>query len=338
MTRALAVLLLFSACHSGGDGDPEIEHRVPVSTQEVRRDSMVETVQVVGRLTPPPGGEATLTAPADGVVRSVMVQVGQPVARGRLLLTVDAPDLQAQARAARAQAVATRQNADRQQELLRAGVSSRKQREEAEAAATSAEAEADAAERLLARTSVTAPISGAVQEISVNPGERVSSGQPLIRVVNARVLTFEATVPAPVLARLRAGMPATVSVEGLPDSVGGSVVGVSPAVDTLSNAGTVVIGLRQLPPGYRPGAGATAAITLGVHRDALIVPDSAVVVLGATPTVFVVQPDSTVKAHPVQLRIRSGLAVEVAGDLKPGDRVVTTGVYGLSDGMHVILP
>jgi membrane fusion protein (multidrug efflux system) len=330
------LLLIAMSCGSGGGDAPEVQHRVPVSIQTVRQDSIVETIDVIGRLTPPPGGEATLTAPADGVVRNIAVQVGQQVVRGQHLLSVDAPDLQAQARSARAQATAANQNAERQRELLRAGVSSEKQVQEAEAAATAAEASAHSAESLLSRTNVTAPISGAVQAITVNAGERVSSGQPLIQVVNGKVLTIVATVPAPVLARLRTGMPATVSIEGAPDTVEGSVQGISPAVDTVSNAGTVVISLRRFPPTFRPGAGATARVVTSVHRNALIVRDSAVVVLGSTPTVFVVQPDSTVKAHPVEIKVRSGGLVEIAGDLKPGDRVVTTGAYGLSDGMHVI--
>ncbi|MEP7326933.1 MAG: efflux RND transporter periplasmic adaptor subunit [Gemmatimonadota bacterium] len=329
------ILVLAVACSRSGD-DPEVVHRVPVSIQEVRQDSIAETLDLVGRLTPPPGGEATLTAPADGVVRNIAVQVGQQVGRGQHLLTVDAPDLQAQARSARAQAVAAKQNVERQRELFQAGVSSRKQLEEADAAATAAEAAADAAESLLSRTNVTAPIGGAVQSITVNAGERVASGAPLIQVVNGKVLTIIATVPTPALARLHAGMPATISVEGAADTAEGLVQGISPAVDTITNSGTVVITLRRRPPGFRPGAGATARVVVSIHPNALLVSDSSVVVLGATPTVFVVQPDSTVKAIPVEVRLRSGGLVEVTGDLKPGDRVVATGAYGLSDGMHVM--
>ena len=112
--------------------------------------------------------------------------------------------------------------------------------------------------------------------------------------------------------------------------------GISPAVDSITNSGVVVIRLQRLPASFRPGAGATARVVTAVHPNALIVSDSAVVVLGATPTVFVVQPDSTVTAHAVVVTVRSGGRVEVTGDLKPGDRIVTTGAYGLSDGMHVI--
>jgi RND family efflux transporter MFP subunit len=332
----LGLALLIVACGSGGEEEAEVQHRVPVGIQEVAEDSIAEIVDLVGRLTPPPGGEASLTAPTDGVIGSILVQVGQSVGRGKLLLTVDAPDLAAAARSQRAQAVAAQQELDRQRELLRAGVASQKQLEEATAAATAAQAAATAAEELQARTNIVSPIAGSVQQISVNTGERVQSGASLVQVVNGRTLTLVATVPAPILARLRIGMPATIVAEGAPDTVPGEVQGVSPGVDTVTNAGTVVIRIRGQPSSFRSGAGASARVSVATLHDVLLVPDSALVVVGATATIFIVQPDSTVKAVPIEVRARSGGRVAVSGAVKRSDRVVTTGAYGLSDGMHVV--
>ena len=332
----MGLVLLVTGCGSGGADELEVQHRVPVSTQEVTADSIAEIVDLVGRLTPPPGGEASLTAPTDGVVRSILVQVGQPVARGKLLLTVDAPDLEAAARSQRAQAVAAQQALERQRELVRAGVASQKQLEEATAAATAALAAATAAEELQRGTNIVSPIAGSVQQISVNTGERVQSGASLVQVVNGKTLTIVATVPAPILARLRIGMLATIIVEGISDTVSGAVQGVSPGVDTTTNAGTVVIRIPSQPSSFRAGAGATARVVTDMRRNVLVVPDSALVVLGATPNVFVLQPDTTVKAILVEVGARSPGRVQIIGAVKPGDRVVTTGAYGLSDGMHVV--
>lgn len=330
------VLVILACGGSSGGDEAAVEHRVPVTIEAVEAGSLDLTVDVVGRLAPPPGGEATLTAPANGVVRNIRVQVGQAVGRGQALLSVDVPDLQAQARSQRAQAVAAEREAERQRELLAEGVTSRKQLEEATAAATAAAAAADAAELLLERTTISAPIAGSVQRILVNTGEQVQTGAPLIQVVNGGTLTLVATVAAPTLARLRTGMAAWVRVEGVADSVEGSVQGVSPGVDTTTNAGTVVIRIRHQPPSFRPGAGASGRVAVGALKGVLLVPDSALVVLGATNTIFVVQPDSTVKAVPVQVQARGGGKVAIAGEVQRSDRVVTTGAYGLSDGMHVV--
>ena len=336
LSRLTPLLIILACGGSSEGGEVEVEHRVPVTIETVEAGSLNITVDVVGRLAPPPGGEAMLTAPADGVIGNIQVQVGQAVGRGQALITVDVPDLQAQARSQRAQAVAAEREAERQRELLAEGVTSRKQLEEATAASTAAAAAAAAAERLLERTTISAPIAGSVQQILVNTGEQVQTGTPLIQVVNGRTLTLVATVAAPILARLQPGMSAWVRVEGVVDSVEGLVEGVSPGVDTTTNAGTVVIRIRHQPPTFRPGAGASARVAVGSLQDALLVPDSALVVLGAANTIFVVQPDSTVKAVPVQVQARAAGKVAIQGDVSRSDRVVTTGAYGLADGMHVV--
>jgi len=85
-----------------------------------------------------------------------------------------------------------------------------------------------------------------------------------------------------------------------------------------------------------PGAAATARVRLGVHSDVLVVPDSALVLAGDSSVVFVVAADSVAHQRAVQRGVRAGGRTEVRGDLRAGDRVVTTGAFGLQDGMHVV--
>lgn len=329
-------LVLFICGCGKSEGDPAATPtRVPVETAVVELGDIAETVSLVGRLTPPPGGSVILTAPADAVVRGVHVQVGQPVSKGQLLIDLDAPDLQKEARSLRAEAQRANQELKRQEDLLAAGITAKRQVEEATTTATGANAAADAAEQLLARTRVTAPIAGALQSLGVNAGERVAAGDSLLEIVNARNLDLIATAPAPSLARLRVGQGATVQPEGSPSTAAGIIRGISPAIDTTTNSGTVVIRLNQFDPSFRPGAGGTATVTLSVHHGALLVPDSALIASGTETTVFLVRSDSTVKAVPVTVGVRSKGRVEVTGEIKAGDIVVTTGSYGLADSMRV---
>jgi multidrug efflux pump subunit AcrA (membrane-fusion protein) len=66
-----------------------------------------------------------------------------------------------------------------------------------------------------------------------------------------------------------------------------------------------------------------------------VVPDSALVLAGDSSAVFVVGPDSIVHQRIVTAGVRQGGLVAVEGSLTPGDRVVTTGAFGLQDGMRV---
>jgi multidrug efflux pump subunit AcrA (membrane-fusion protein) len=86
----------------------------------------------------------------------------------------------------------------------------------------------------------------------------------------------------------------------------------------------------------RPGLGVTVRVRTGVHREVLLVPSSALVFVGNTPTLFVVGADSIARARSVVVIARSGELVEVTGSVAAGDRVVTVGAYGLPDSAHVV--
>jgi multidrug efflux pump subunit AcrA (membrane-fusion protein) len=76
-------------------------------------------------------------------------------------------------------------------------------------------------------------------------------------------------------------------------------------------------------------------VQLGIRRQALVVPRSAIVLAGDSSVVFVVGPDSVAHQRVVTRGIEAGGRVEVTGSLEPGNKVVTTGAFGLQDGMRV---
>jgi membrane fusion protein (multidrug efflux system) len=336
---ALAALLLLLACR-GGDGGGAADSaatttRVPVGLGSVTRDSLVETVTLTGRLEAQPGGGALLAAPAAGVVRRLRAQVGDRVRRGDVVAELDVPELQADAEQKSAAAAQAEREAARQQRLLADGITSARQAEEAAASARQAGAAAASARDLLRRTRVTSPVAGRVQEVLVQPGERVDAGRPLVQIVAPDTLDVAAPVPASDLARLSVGLPAEVTEEGDTAAASGRIAALAPGVDSLTNAGEAVIRVPNRAGRLHPGATATARVRLGVHRDVLVVPDSALVLAGDGSVVFVVGADSVAHQRAVRRGIRAGGRTEVAGDLRPGDRVVTTGAFGLQDGMHV---
>ena len=332
----LLLLLPVSACQRGGEEEAEPTPRVPVTTTVIATDTITDVVTVVGRLTATPGGSALLTAPAPAMVRRVQVQLGARVARGAVLVELDAPDLVSTARSEAARAELADRDAARQRELFRQGIVAQKQADEKAAEATSARAAANAATALLARMTIRSPIAGAVQRVEVHPGERVDAGKELVEVINSATLDLLAQVPAADLARLKVGAVALVLTEGVSNGAPGKVAALAPALDSLTNAGQAVIRVPNPLSTLRPGSSATARIVTGARRTALIVPDSALVVVGDSLTVFVVSSDSTAHARAVGVGIRRAGRAEILRGLSPGERVVSSGAFGLSDGMKVV--
>jgi RND family efflux transporter MFP subunit len=340
MSRRIVVTgaILLAACGAGGDDAAETAApaRVPVGFGTVARDSLAETLVLTGRLEAQPGGAALLTAPAAGVVRAVRARVGDRVARHAVVAELDVPELAADAAQKTAAAGQAEREAARQQQLLADGVTSARQAEEAAANARQATAAAAAARDLLARTRVTSPLAGRVQEVMVQRGERVEAGRALAQVVAPDTLDLAAPVPAPELARLRTGMPADVVQDGDTAVLAGRLAALAPGVDTVTNAGEAVIRVPNRAGRLHPGASATARVRLGMRRNVLVAPDSALVQAGDSTVVFVVGPDSVAHARTVRRGVRAEGRTEIEGDVRPGDRVVTTGAFGLEDGMHVV--
>ena len=338
--RALVVAVaLAAACghkESDDEGGSADVTRVPVGLGHVVRDSIVEELTVTGRLAARPGGAAVLASPAAGVVRTVRAQIGDRVRRGQTLLELEVPELQAEADQRASAAAQAERESERQRRLLADGVTSARQAEEASAAARQAEAAASAAKNLLARTRVASPIAGRVQEILVQRGERVDAGKPLAQVIAGDTLDLVVSVPIAGLGRLHQRQEAEVSQEGDSTRYHAWVAALAPGVDSATGAGQVVLRVPNPSGALRAGAGAQGRIRLGVRRDALVVPDSAIVLEGDSSTVFVVSRDSVAHARAVVRGAHQGGRTEVRGNLAPGDPIVTTGAFGLQDGMRVV--
>lgn len=302
----------------------------------VAEDTITDQLQVVGRLVPIPGGSALLSTPAAGIVKAVHVQVGASVMPGQLLVELDVPELAATARQLTSAAEVAERDAKRQQDLLAQGITSRREADEKAAGATSARSAADAAVKLLARAEVRSPLRGGVQRVIARAGERVDAGAPLVEVIDGRTLDLVAAVPGADLGRLKREQSAVVRDETAGASLTGHVVAIAPGVDSITNAGQVVIRVPNSEGRMHAGGGATAILRIGQRSHALLVPDSAIVVVGDSLAVFVIGVDSVAHARTVSVGVRHGGRSEVHGSLKPGDRVVTTGAYGLTDGMRVV--
>ena len=337
--RALAAAaILTAACgHAGSEdesGSPDAT-RVPVGLGRVIRDSVVEELTVTGRLAARPGGAALLAAPAAGVVRAVRAQIGDRVGRGQTIIELEVPELVAEADQRAAAASQAEREAERQRNLLAEGITSARQAEEANAAARQAATAAAAARSLLARTRVSSPIAGRVQQILVQRGERVDAGNPLAQVIAGDTLDLVVAVPVASLGRLHVAQSATIAQEGDSTRYRAWVAALAPGVDSATGAGQVVLRVPNPDGALRAGAGAQGWIRLGVRHDALVVPDSAIVLEGDSSMVFVVGRDSVAHARAVARGAHQGGRTEVRGNLAPGDQIVTTGAFGLQDGMRV---
>lgn len=342
---ALAATLALSAC--GGDKAADSEKATGAAQQTVtvaqpQTRALARSITVSGPVAAVE--EMQLGVELSGLrVTRLAVDVGQQVRRGQVLLSLDhrmldADLAQANASLREAEAGATlaRANLARGENLARDKFISAMQLDELRAARTQAEARLGTARA--ARDSVAlrrsfadlrAPADGVISKRLVQPGQVVSAGMELLRLIRDGRLEWRAELPSGQLARVAPGdVIALASREGA--RVEGRVRAVTPGVDAATRTGTVYADLPQ-PGGLQPGAYLEGRIDTGTVQ-ALVVPAGAVVLRDGFNTVFTV--DGKGLAH--QVRIEAGTRdndfVEVRGGVKPGDRVVVVGAGFLADG------
>src|SRR5882724_708307 len=202
-------------------------------------------------------------------------------------------------------------------------------------AVEAAQAALDVARAELGRAAIRSPITGTVTKRAVNDGEAVDPAMPAFEVIDSSSLDVVANLPAGYLGRVKTGDLATVHVEPLPDKeFSGGVVQVAPSVDPQTNTVAVRVRLANPDGELKAGIFATARIAVEIHENALVVPQTALVVEGDETFVFVPVGEK-VEKRKVTVGIRDGDDAEITEGLKDNERVVTTGAYGLGDGTKI---
>ena len=295
---------------------------------------------------------------ASGYLQAVHFRDGDYVRQGQLLFTIDARPTQAaldQARAqlARAQAgmVNARTELARSRTLAASQAASVEEVEQRTAAVRVAQADIAAAEAAVRAqqlnvgfTRVLAPISGRVSERRVDAGNSVTADQTVLTTIvstNPLHFAFEGS-EALLLKYQRQGAGARIGTPiriRLQDEATYSHAGTLDFVDTSVTAGAGTVRARaaiQNPDGFlRPGMFGHARLSASQPYRAMLVPDAAIVTDAARRVVYLVAPDGTVIARPVELGPLMGSLRVIRSGLRPNERVIINGIQRARPGQKV---
>ena len=283
-----------------------------------------------------------------GKVTKRLVDMGQFVRAGQLLMMIDRTDY-VHAITARAETVtAAKAKADqaaadeaRYRPLVKSGAVSASIYDQIKAASDAAQAELAAAkaQEQVARdegsySQLVADADGVVIETLAEPGQVVAAGQTVVKLAHSG--PREAAVNLHETLRPALGSTAYATLYG-------STMQVPVRLRQLSNAAdpqTRTFEARYVLEGAAAKAPLGATVTVHFSGDAgteaLQIPASSVLDRGKGPGVWVLnQPTSTVSFQPVQARQLHEELATISGSLRPGQEVVALGVHLLHDGERV---
>jgi RND family efflux transporter MFP subunit len=338
-TRAAASLLfvlpLLVACSRGEATVAEAaptERAVQVRTVTVESRLVVERTSLPGDLLPV--RRASLAAEVGGTVESVRVELGQAVAKRELLASVDERALAQQLAEAEAWLRQAEQQHRRAESLFERRAVTQAQLIDATTAREVAEARLASARLQLDKARVRAPWAGRIAARHIEIGDYVTPGAPLFELVDSSRLKVRASARSADVPYLAAGREVEVRIDAFPGEVfAARIERLGAELDAASRTLDVEAEIANPGDRLRPGLLARLLIPRRELPDALVVPSTALVELGESRAVYVVEEGRAVR-RVVTLGPAIGEEVVVVG-LAPGDRVIVEGQQAVNDGQKV---
>jgi cobalt-zinc-cadmium efflux system membrane fusion protein len=332
--------LIWAGCGKKAEPDAgKAVASVTASVATVGSQRFVETVDAVGTVTPRAGHVASLAAPSPTRVARVLVTVGATVKAGDPLVEFDQAAFDAAATSADAALTAAEKASERAQRLADAGVSPRKDAEAAVAELAVARANAVTARRARELSTLHSPINGVVTRMIAVLGANADAGQPLVDIADPGALDVVLTLSAADAARARAGNAVTLfagASAGDSSVASGVIAEVAAAVDSASRGVFARVGVGASKRPLRIGESMFGRIAVAVHASVPVVPLESLVPNGEGFRVFVVDDKGIAHAREVTIGGRSDHGAWITDGVKTGERVVTTGAYGMDDSVKVI--
>ena len=294
---------------------------------------------------------APIFARTNGYVRRWLVDIGDDVRAGQLLAVLDAPEVDQQLAAARADLQTARANqalaqstASRWTNLLSKDAVSKQETDEKIGDFKAKSAAANAAAANVARlgatlgfTRLTAPFAGTITSRSAQVGQLVSAGatnaQPLFTVSDISRIRVYVRVPQNASGQIRVGMHAKLDLPEYPGrSFDAVLTRTADAVDPAS--GTVLVELQAANGDHalKPGAYAQVTFPVAGGSNHVQLPASALIVDDKGTRVAVLGSDGKAQFRDVTVGQDNGNQIEIRAGIGPNDRVIDSPPDSLASG------
>ena len=306
-----------------------------VEATKVMLQALPQTITAVGSLRS--DESITVRPEVAGRISVIGFQEGQRVAKGATLVRLDPAINQAEVQQARANLKLAQSKYARAVDLATRNFISGQAKDEAENNLRVAEAAVALADARLAKTEIKAPFAGIIGLRVVSVGDYVKEGADVVNLESIDPLKVDFRVPEIYLAQLAVGQTLTVTLDALPGKAfEGKVYAVNPLIDAAGRSVVIRAVVRNADTTLRPGMFARVRLITRDEKQALVVPEQAIVPQGDEQYVFRVV-DGKVARVKVDIGQRRDAKVEILKGLGPGDVVVTAGQLKLREGMPVTI-
>ena len=351
---ALVVVLTFSSgCNRGGKqqdspGGPAGQG-LPVKTQVVQEQLVPDYTEYISTLQS--RGSAVLQPEVEGQIVKIFVRSGQRVKSGDPLLLIDPRrqeatlnSMEAALRTKQATLDYNRLELERRKRLFADGVISKQDLDQAQTAYDASKADVDSTiasshqqNVQLKYYTVSALSDGTIGDIPVRVGDRVTNSTVLTTIDGSGPLEAYISIPAENSGLVKLGTPVDILDDSGQVAEHTRVTFISPRIDTANQLLLIKAEVPN-PKGQFRNEEVVHVHVIWRQSKHIVIPVTAISRLGGLSFAYVAESSgksAVAKQRTVKLGDISGNDYVVLSGLNAGDKVITTGVQTLVDGMPV---
>jgi membrane fusion protein (multidrug efflux system) len=316
-----------------------------VTSVEVKNADWQPMLTAVGSISPVQG--AMISAELAGTVAEINFQSGSLVQKGAVLLKLDASAEEAQMRSAEADLELAKNDLDRARGLSERKVISAAEFDAAQSKYAQKKAAVENMQSIIDKKQIRAPFDGTAGIRAVNPGQMVKVGDALVSLQALGQVFVDFSLPQQQLADVKTGLPVKVTTDAVPDrEFEGTLTAVNSSIDPATRNVSLQATLDNQDNVLRPGMFGRVKVFLPQKHPTLFIPATAVSYAPFGNSVFVIEKKSDEKTKQEGLILRQqfirtgetrGDFVAVTDGLKADERVVSSGVFKLRNGMNVVI-
>lgn len=331
--------------------------KLDIQLGEVEERNLTGTLKTTGFLKVPPQNKAGVTSFMGGTVQTILVQEGDYVRKGQILITVVNPEfikMQEEYSTTSGNLTMAKAELDRQKELSTVNISAKKTLQQAEADYNALVSKMSSlenqfslmgiateninAQHMQSVISVRSPLSGTVSHIDVNIGSSLTATDVIMDVVDNAQLHLDVFVFEQDLPSVKKGQHISFSLTNLPGkNYGATIYAIGSSFEDASRTIPVHAQITGDKSGLIEGMNITAFVEI---KDVLsaVVPTAAIVSEDGRDYMFILPEDHPqeegvweFEKMPVKMGIAQGGYTEITplGDYKKGDQVVVNGAFYL---------
>ena len=313
-----------------------------VTTDVAKESEWQPTLESVGTATAVNG--VTISTDLAGIVRQIAFESGNKVRAGDLLVHLDTTQEEAQLHQAEAQRDFAFVTLGRDKDLLAKHAISQSDYDNAAASYRQVQASVDQFKALIARKTLRAPFDGVTGIRQVNLGQYLREGDMVVTLQAFDPIYVNFSLPQQDLSKLAVGQPVALRVDSYEgQSFDGKITAINSLVDQATRNIQVQATFQNSDFRLRPGMFAKVSVIMSEKQNVVAIPATAIHYAPYGDSIFIVSemkdPQGKeykgVKEQFIKTGTSRGDMISVVSGLKPGDEVVTSGVFRLKSGAHV---